>query len=66
MAIQNIWVNYLILFVAIFGGLLFVNLILYLFDSPFRISIWFSLILTGILIAVQAFAYRNAIQNINS
>jgi hypothetical protein len=64
MAIKNIWLNYLILFFAILGGLLVVNLILALFDSPFRISIWFSLIITGILIAVQAFAYRNAIQNV--
>jgi hypothetical protein len=66
MASQNIWVNYLILFLAILGGLLAVNLILYLFDSPFRISILFSLILTAILIAVQAFSYRKATKQLSS
>ena len=65
MASQNIWINYFILFLAFLGGLLVVNLILYLFDSPFRISILFSLILTAVLIAVQAFSYRSAMNQLS-
>lgn len=64
MAFQNMWLNYLILFIAIVGGLLFVNLILYLFDSPFRISVIFSLVITAVLVAAQAFAYRNAMNQL--
>jgi hypothetical protein len=45
--------NLFVLFIAILGGLLFVNLLLYLFDSPYRISILWSIILTAIIIALQ-------------
>jgi hypothetical protein len=65
MASSNVFVNYLVLFIAILAGLFVVNIILSLLDSPFRISIWFSLILTGLLILVQYFTYRNALKNFN-
>ncbi len=58
MAFQSNFLNLLILFIAIVGGLLFVNLILYLFDSPYRISVLWSIILTAVLVAIQMFAYR--------
>lgn len=59
MASQNTIVNFIVLFLAILGGLLFVNLILYLFDSPFRISILWSILLTAVLVSFQFFAYRS-------
>jgi hypothetical protein len=63
MASQPTWVSFLVLFIAIIGGLLFVNLLLYLFDSPFRISILFSLILTAVLVAFQYFSYKSVLSN---
>lgn len=58
MSSPNSFWNIFILFIAIIGALLVANLILYLFDSPYRISIIWSIILTSILIAVQLLAYR--------
>jgi hypothetical protein len=63
MASQPTWVSFLVLFISIIGGLLFVNLLLYLFDSPFRISILFSLILTAVLVAFQYFSYKSVLSN---
>ncbi len=45
--------NLFVLFIAIISALFFANLVLYLFDSPYRISILMSIILTTILIVAQ-------------
>lgn len=58
MVFQSSFLNLLVLFVAILGALLFANLILSLFDSPYRISIIWSIILTSIIILLQ-FTYRS-------
>jgi hypothetical protein len=57
MASSQAW-NLFILFIAILGALLFANFLLYLFDSPYRISIIMSLILTAIIVAIQFLVVR--------